>query len=240
MFKNIFVNTLLTTSILLLASSSTLAADKENSIISAPPAQSYDGLQKVNSSVEGRMVFMNPDADFSIYKNIQILKAYVAFKKNWRKLYDKENRNTLGRISDAEITKVKERVSSEFDKVFKKVFNENGYPVVDKAEENTLLIRPALVSLNLASTGYEPASNSRSFNRIDDSVTLYIELYDAITGDILARVAENREINNKHEFVGTQNHARNNADMARLLTGWAEELRKYLDSTHKNTSLKGK
>lgn len=204
---------------------------------SSKKEKSFDGLKKVPSKVENRVVYINPHADFSVYKSIQILKAHVAFKKNWQKDFNRENGATLGKVSDKDILEIKAKISKMFDDTFTQNFSENGYPVVNTAVTGTLLIRPALVDLDLANTGTSAPSNARTFSKEDESVTLYIELYDAVTGEILARVAENKSVTD-NEYYGWQNRSRNNSDMIRLLTGWATELRHFLDNSHKDIQLK--
>lgn len=238
MLKHPFITAALTA--LVLSTSYTTMAVENTSTKNAQVNKSFDGLRKIDSPIEGRDIYMNPTADFSQFETIQILKAYVAFKKDWKKDFDKKHRSIGIAITDKEILTIKAKVSETFDKEFKKEFNQNGYPVVDVAKSKTLLIRPALVDLDLINPGgVIPPSNSKSFTREDESVTLYLELYDGVTGEILARIAENKNIS-KNQFYGWQNRSRNNSDMVRVLTEWAKELRTFLDNAHKNKNIKGK
>ena len=239
MRKCSFFNVILTTSLLVFGAS--YAASANENLVDAPsknlPFETIDGLQKVDSAIEGRVVYLKSDVDFSQFKYIQILKAHVAFSKNWQADFNRKNRATIGVVTDEDIIKIKQNVSKNFDEAFKAEFNHNGYPVIEVAKEHTLLIRPALVDLDLVNPSTVPSTNTKTFSRDDESVTLYIELYDGITGEILARVAENKYIT-ENEYYGWQNRSRNSSDMVRLLKDWASELRMFLDNSHDNHKIK--
>lgn len=238
MRKPSFINVIITTLLLALPSSYSAIASESPSSQSLPKLpEATDGLQKIASTTEGRVVYLKKDADFSQFKYVQLLKAHVAFSKNWQENFNRKNRSTIGVVTDQDMIKIKENVSQHFDEVFNKEFNDNGYPIVDVAQERTLLIRPALVDLDLVNPSTIAPKNTKTFSRDDESVTLYIELYDGMSGEILARVAENKYIT-ENEYYGWQNRTRNSSDMIRLLSSWASELRIFLDNTHNKNEMK--
>jgi hypothetical protein len=61
--------------------------------------------------------------------------------------------------------------------------------------------------------------------------TLYLELFDAATGDIIGRVIDQRE-DRDSGFGQRANRVTNKADADRIIRGWAETLRKALDNAH--------
>ena len=58
---------------------------------------------------------------------------------------------------------------------------EDGYPVVEEAADDVLLLRPAIVNLDVAAPETSRMSRGRSYVDSAGQMTLYIELYDSVT-----------------------------------------------------------
>ena len=93
------------------------------------PEVTEDGLHRVPDS-KMAIVYAEPGADLAQYQRIQLLSAYVAFKKNWAR--DQRSRSGQSfRATDRDIEKIKTDLANEFDEVFRKVLEDGGYQVVD-------------------------------------------------------------------------------------------------------------
>ena len=117
--------------ILTLAASSAVA--KEDKL----PDVTEDGLHRVPDS-RMAVVYADPEADFSGYQRVQLLDAYVAFRKNW----ERDQRSTSissTRVTSSDVEKIKQRLADEFHAVFTESLVEGGYPVVDQAALHGLL-----------------------------------------------------------------------------------------------------
>jgi hypothetical protein len=184
-----------------------------------PPEVTYDGLHLVPKSKVG-MAWVDPEADFSIYKRFAILDCQVAFKKDW------QNKN---RVSDKDAKRIKDGVAKLFRDVFVQVLQEkDGYPVVDGAAPDVLLIRPAIIDLEITAPDKMEAGRSRNFVASAGSAVLFIELYDSVSGDILARALD-RSTPRNTGFMNLGNRVQNSAEARRVFTAWARLLRDRMD-----------
>ena len=67
------------------------------------PKASHDGLELLPDT-EVAMAYVKPGADFSGYKRLMILDAYVAFRKGWE---DDQRRSSVNKISSRDIERIK-------------------------------------------------------------------------------------------------------------------------------------
>ena len=58
----------------------------------------HDGLQRVIDS-KAAVAYVKPGTDFSVYTRFMILDCYVAFKKDWQKNYNRDQRSLSARVS---------------------------------------------------------------------------------------------------------------------------------------------
>ena len=189
-----------------------------------------DGLMLVpDSRVEA--AYVDPDADFGIYNKVMMLDSLVAFKKDWQKKANKPGSRT--KVSANDMERIKTEVAIMFREVFaEELSKDGGYEIVDDADDDVLLIRPAIIDLDIAAPDTATAGRSRTYTSTSGSATLYIELYDSATGDLLARAADRRVARQAGGYLTYTNRVTNSADARRMFRSWAKELRAALDEFH--------
>lgn len=193
-----------------------------------PPQVSEDGLQ-LTKSTRTRLVYVKPGATFSQYNRVAILDCYVEFEKDWQKDYNASRIGLEGRVSDKDVERIKADLAAEFKKVFvDELQNKGGYQVVDVAAPDVLLLRPALLNVEVNAPDIMTAGVTRTVVRSAGQMTLFLELWDPTTNTILARVMDAQE--DDEAFGQIANRATNKAAADRILREWAEELRKRLDT----------
>jgi len=197
------------------------------------PQTTKDGLQLVQQSELGA-VYTKPGASLDAYNKIMLLDTYVAFAKNWKRDYNREEVGLGNRITDKEMEKIKTEVASEFKKVFTEELQKGGYQVVTQTGQDVMLIRPAIINLTITAPDLNTASMSQSFVRSAGTLTLYAELYDSVTSDKFAEVIDNEEAGG-HGFARAANRVTNKAALDQTLGRWAGLLRKRLDEAHGKT-----
>jgi len=201
--------------VLTLATASAVAKDAEL------PDITEDGLHRVKDS-RMAIVYADPEADLSGYSKVQLLDAYVAFKKNWER--DQKSRSASSfRITSKDVEEIKNRTAAEFRTVFTEVLQDGGYPVVEQAADDVLLLRPAIINLDVNAPDTMQAGRSRTYTDSAGEMTLYIELYDSVTGDLIAKALDRKADTNTGFYTWT-NSATNRAAADRILKGWAEIL----------------
>jgi len=185
------------------------------------PQVTEDGLHRVADS-KMAIVYAEPGADLSGYQKVQLLDAYVAFKKNWERDQRSSSVDPL-RVTSSDIEKIKNSLAEQFQSVFTEVLTEGGYPVVDAAGDDVLLVRPAIINLDVAAPDTMKAGRSRSYTDSAGEMTLYVELYDSVTGDLIAKAID-RKVDRNSGFYTWTNSVTNKAAADRILKGWAEIL----------------
>ena len=78
------------------------------------------------------------------------------------------------------------------------------------------------------------ATMGRSYSRDGGSMTLYIELYDSETDDLLAKAMDKR-VNRNNHYMHLQSRPAIRSEVRRMMKPWAEALRKGLDRARQET-----
>ena len=194
------------------------------------PEFTHDGLQRVIDS-KIALAYVKPDVDFSRYNRFMVLDCYVAFKKDWQKDYNRDQVSLSGQVNDKDIERMRNDMAELFREVFVKELSENdGYELVDEPAGDALFIRPAIVDLE----AFAPASDVwrlYPFVGSAGAATLHIELYDSVSGEILARAIDRKA----YSADGTMrwiNRGTNRLDAKRVMRTWAGWLRELMDEAH--------
>jgi hypothetical protein len=195
------------------------------------PEFTHDGLQRVIDS-KAALAYVKPGADFSAYDQVMILDCFVAFKKDWQKDYNRDQISLSGRVNDNDMERMRNDMAEAFREVFVEELTENdGYELVDEPAAGTLLIRPAIIDLVASAPDTRSAGRSYTFVDSAGAATLYIELYDSVSGEILARAID-RKADRSHGTLQWANRASGRADAKRILRTWAGWLRERMDEIH--------
>jgi len=104
-----------------------------------------------------------------------------------------------------------------------------GYDVVNYADEDVLILRPAIIDLDVSAPDVRTAGRSRAYAATTGAATLFIELFDSLSGDILGRAIDRRAAGNVRGFAIQANRVTNRADARREFRVWADTLIEFLD-----------
>ena len=191
------------------------------------PEQSHDGLQRVHKS-KVDLAYVKPGVDFSDYNKFMVLDSYVAFKKDWQKNYRDINRKHL---STKDLEKMKSGIAELFHEVYvKELQKKDGYEVVTSPAEDVLILRPAIIDVQVtAPLPNKSMGRSRTYSSTAGDATLYLEVFDSLSGEILARIVDRREVSQPGNFVQWSNGVSNRAAAKRVFAKWAKLLRKRFD-----------
>jgi len=198
----------------------------------ALPEVSHDGLHLVKDT-KMRAVYMKPGASLSEYNEVALLACYVAFKKNWQRDYNDDAASLGDRISDQDMKRIRDDLAKQFNKVFTEVLTKGGHKMVTEGGSGVLIVQPAIVNLEVTAPDTMQAGMEMSFSASAGQMTLYMQLYDGKTGDIIARVIDPEAAGN--DFVQVRNSVTNMADADRVLRRWATLLNDHLGSISGST-----
>lgn len=199
-----------------------LAADDEK-------VDPFAGLKKIDESKVG-VAYIDPNADFSVFKRVAISDPYVAFRSDWRR---DQNRNRIRPITAGQADKIKADVSSLLKEVFtERLEKDDGFEVTKEAGYDVLLVKPAIVDLDINLPESGVAGASATLTASTGQAVLYIELFDSVSGDILGRAADRQSAQTNRHF-GLAGPAFGEAQARRIFEGWADTLRAFLDEHYK-------
>ena len=191
------------------------------------PEVTHDGLHLVPGT-EMAKAWVKPGADFSGYDRILILEAWVAFRENWM---NEKNRTSVYRILPRDVERMKQEMAELFHETFAEVLSKDGgYPVVDAAAADVLLLRPAIIDLDVTAPDTDRPGRRYNFAASAGAATLFLELYDSVSGEILARAVDRQVA--PGTVMRWTNKATNRAEAKKILAGWAGLLRQRLDEIH--------
>ena len=187
-----------------------------------------NGLHLV-SQTSTRLLYVRPGTNFGKYTKVQILPCFVQMKPGWQEQYNQTVATLGDLVTDSDVQTIKNLLAAQFKQVFTTELTQAGYPVVDTSGPDVLLLRPALLDVQVT----QPDTASSSFTDATvssaGSAKLYLELWDPVSKTILARVIDAQaDVSN----IGTQssNFVTNRAAADAILKKWADNLVKHLEA----------
>jgi len=200
---------------------------------SKPPQVSLEGLELVEKDRRGEL-YADPGIDWSVYDKIQLDKATVAFRKRWQR---DQNRYRSFKVRDSDVEKIKKELAELFDEVFIEELTTNGgYEIVDEVADNVMRITPHIVDLDVYAPDTPTVGINRQFTESAGRMTLKLEIYDSVTGDLIVTASDRRE-SRRNGYVQWTTRISNSADARRMLQRWATGLRERLDQARSSTTL---
>lgn len=196
------------------------------------PEYTVEGLKRIHNPKHMAVVYAEPGADLEQYGRVYLVEPYVAFKKHWQR---EQNRSISHRVRTSDMEKIKESVKELFMEVFTEELEKGGYELADERAEDVLIVKPAIIDLNVNAPDIPTSSRSATFTDSVGSMTIYMELYDSETGDLLAK-AMDKKADRGSGWMQWQTRVSNRAAGKRMMQPWAEALRQALDEAREATS----
>jgi hypothetical protein len=187
---------------------------------------SFDGLVAVEES-RVHAAFIDPDADFSGFERVSILDPHIAFRSNWQR---DQNRSRTRNIRATDMERIKEDVSALFKDVFTEQLEAAGYEVVNYADEDVLVLRPAIIDLDVVAPDVRGTGRQRTYTTTTGAATMVLELFDSVSGAIVGRAVDRRSAGNAGGFATSANRVTNRSNARREFRVWADKLIEFLDS----------
>jgi len=199
------------------------------------PAVSEEGMERVdNTRVDA--LYVNPNANFSEFRRFAIADVDVSFRRNWLKDQNQSRRQLSRRVSQEDANKIRTSLAASFRRIFTEELEKAGYAVVDPAvSENVtgdlLLLHPDILDLDVTAPDIASPDRVRTYTACGCSMTLSLELYDAMSGTLLARITDRKKAPDQRPMRIT-NSVTNKADADRIMRRWANMLVDKLESVH--------
>ena len=202
--------------------------------LSAPASRAQDEAPTLSTEdltlVESKRhteIYAEPNVDWNVYTKILLDPATVAFRKNWQR---DQNRSQPFKIQTKDMERIKSELSELFGEVFTSELTERGgYVMTGESGEDVLRITPHIVDLDV----YAPDTRSspgfqQSYTESAGRMTLKLQLFDSVTGDLLA-VTSDREEAPRRGYLQWTTSVTNRQEAKRLMERWANKRRERLD-----------
>ena len=194
------------------------------------PEYTVEGLKLIPGTKDIAIVYAEEGADLSQYDRVYLVEPYVAFKKNWQR---DQNRGTI-KVRTNDMDRIKVNVKELFMEVFTEELEKGGYELANERAEDVLIVKPAIIDLDVNAPDIMSAGRSNTYTDHAGSMTLYLELYDSETDDLLAKALDPKA-DSRAGFMQWQTGPANRAAAKRMMQPWAEALRKGLDRAREGT-----
>jgi hypothetical protein len=195
-----------------------------------PPATTPDGLELVRSDKHSA-VYMKPDAQLDSYAKFGVVPCQVAFRKNWQRDYNSAHRSSSQQVKQRDIDRIKTELGAECTTFFTNALSEApAYDLVTEWQEGeaVLLVFPNIVNLDITSPDLQSPNMSRAYSASAGSMTMYLELIDAETSDVLVRAYDSKA--DPDTTVTYANKITNRQAADRMLKDWSSRLRGAMDA----------
>ena len=192
---------------------------------SEPPEVSLEGLELVEKSRRGE-IYADAGIDWSVYSRIRLDPATVAFRRNWQR---DQNRQQSFKVRASDMERIKTGLADLFDDVFTEELSANGgWDLVQNSAEDVMRITPHIVDLDVYAPDTMTAGRTTQFTESAGRMTLKLEIYDSLTGDLIATASDRREAP-RRGYAQWTTSVTNTAEARRMLQSWAQGLRERLD-----------
>lgn len=197
------------------------------------PEVSSDGLHLVKDS-KVAIAYAKQGIDLTQFTKVKILDCYVAFKENWARDYNLNEVGLSGRVNDKDMDAIKDRLATAFKEVFEEQLTKAGHEVVEEGGPGVLLLRPAIINLDVTAPDIMKASFGNTWVNSVGQMTLYLELYNAEDNTLLARAIDPKA-GRSGGMATNANRASNSAEAKRILRQWADQLASHLGEVKQQT-----
>ena len=191
-------------------------------------AMSHDGLQKIKvKNID--LAYARPGASLAGYNSVKLEPVDVAFRKDW----NPTRTGSLIKLSTAERENIRTSVAKiVFEEFTRELQARSGYKVVAEAGPDVLRVKASVVNLYVNAPDVPTAGRTRSYVVSAGQMTLFAELFDSETGQVLARVVDHREAQSNGGMMSFSNSVMNRAEAETIASAWARILRDRLDAAH--------
>lgn len=192
--------------------------------------KTYDGLELLPDTQFGE-VYKLPGAELGDYQSYGLENCEVAFKKNWLRNQNNSRLDLGNRVTQKDVDKIKDTLAAECQQYFRAALEQAPpYTLVDNFSdgEGVLILRPSIINLDISAPDTHSAGMQRTYTTQAGEMTLVLELLDGTTGETLVRIVD-RYRSPETSWLQWSNSVTNQAAAKRVLSRWAQQLRKGLD-----------
>ncbi|TPE63715.1 DUF3313 domain-containing protein [Sandaracinobacter neustonicus] len=188
----------------------------------AEPAPDADGLAAVKAKRVDQ-AYVLPGADFRPYTAILLEPVDASFAKNWQRDYNSNSPGLGTDITNEEAAKILDQVRTGAAGVFTKSFTKGGYRIVQQPGPDVLRVKVSLSDIRVTAPDINSAGRGRTYARDAGSAVMTLEAADSVSGKLLGRAVDKRDIGDSGTMMWARNSVTNQSDFERAFTIWAND-----------------
>jgi len=187
----------------------------------------HDGLQK--ASVKGvDQAYVRPGASLAGYSRVKLDPVEVALRKDW----DPKRTGSNVKLSAEERDSIRQGVAKiVYDEFVNELQSKSTYKVVNESGADVLRVKVSIVNLYVTAPDVLSSGPTKAYTISPAEMTLFAELFDSETGEVIARVVDRREARATGMATLTTKSV-NAAEARTIASAWARILRNGLDGAH--------
>lgn len=191
------------------------------------PEYTTEGLQRVHGTTDIKIVYAKQGVSLRQYQRVYLVEPYVDFRKNWQR---DQNRGRM-KVSARDMERVKTEVKQLFMQIFTDELAKGGYALAKERARDVLIVKPAIIGLDVNAPDPMAGGMSDTFATTAGSMTLFMELYDSESDELLVKAIDPTS-DQETTYIERRSKVSNRSAARRMMTPWAEALRRGLDDAH--------
>jgi hypothetical protein len=193
-----------------------------------PPPQQWDGLERRPNKVLDN-VYVRPNVRFTAYQSVRLDPVIVEFDEDWDP--NRGVKSPSRRLAASDIQEIRTDLATVFHRVLAETLAKGGYPLVAADGEDVLRVTAGLVDVYINAPGKSAAETKNTYVMESGRMTVYLELRDSVTGQVLARAVDTTRGSSSGtlQWAGSVS---NSVDAKQAFGEWASQLRRALDAVN--------
>lgn len=151
-------------------------------------ARAADGLVAVKARVLDE-VAVRPGVDLPAYRSVIVEPASASLRKDWLKDLN-ETRSPSRWLTRDDAQQITDEAAARLSAMTATVFRERGYEIAAAPAAGVLRLSPAVTDLDVYAPDVPTPGIQRYFERDAGQATLRLDVRDAVSGALLARVVD--------------------------------------------------
>jgi hypothetical protein len=159
------------------------------------PPPNWDGMVQVDAP-NLQYTYLLPGADFKSYSKLLLGTPEAAFAPSWLKDMndqDFDGADFTSRITQADALKKLQAIEKAWGDAFTAGFQKAGYTLTDTPGAGVLRVNSAIINIYINAPDRDSPGMSQTFVPNAGQATMVIELRDAATNTLLARIIDSEE-----------------------------------------------
>jgi hypothetical protein len=178
------------------------------------------GLVKVKAKRVDE-AYLLPGTDFRTYTKVMIDPAEVAFRKDWMRNINSQNRSLNRKISTEDAQEIATAARSGFGEIWDEAFRKAGYEVVKSPGPDVLRLSPKVIDLYINAPDTMSPGRSRSYTVEAGEATLVLQASDSQSGAAVGYAVDRRRTRSNGMTLSWTTSVSNQGDFGMLFRDWA-------------------